>query len=475
MTLESLKTEFQLGVQMIASKRIMLTPLLETDVSLEYLETLNDIEYMKYSRNSSFIHTEKSQAEYIAKFRESTNLLFGIKKIEGEKLLGNVNCYIDFSKMTLDLGFLIFRNEQGRGFASEALGLLIPYLESQYPGMILVIGSNKNNVAMHKIATKLGFCQESNDDQISDVNFRFVRKVTELNSTCEPLIPDLIVNARRIGIAAHDAGGAEQISWVLRNIPQRVLAYLDGPARRIFEISGVHFQSVDHLNEILDCDLVITGSGWMSDLEVNAIKAANLKGIPCITLLDHWVNYLERFGRVDDCQPQILAVTNSVALQIAQEKFPNKVVWLFPDFQTKSYQEALRNTKRFTNSVLVLLEPNSTPDSMFAVNSSTTENLIDLAILFKHANGLSTVKIRPHPSQINSGLIVDVLNKYQGEIEVTQASTLLEDLESSVAVIGFNSYAMYISSQCDIPTYSYFAGNAGHWTSHFPNILRVDF
>jgi RimJ/RimL family protein N-acetyltransferase len=453
----------------------MLAPLLETDISLEYLETLNDVEYMKYSRNSSFIHTEDSQIEYIAKFRDSINLLFGIKKIEDGKLLGNINCYIDFSKMTLDLGFLIFRNEQGNGFASEALGLLIPYLESQFPGMIIVIGSNKNNVAMHKIATKLGFCQKSDDPQISDTNFRFVRNIAKLNSACQPIIPDLILNARRIGVAAYDAGGAEQISWLLRNIPQRVLAFLDGPARRIFESSGVHFRSVGELNEILECDLIITGSGWMSDLEVNALRAANLRGTPSITLLDHWVNYLERFGCDDDCQPQILAVTNSVALQIAQEKFPNKAVWFFPDFQTESYQEALKSSERITNSVLVLLEPNSTSGSMFAVDSSMTENLIDLAISLKNANSLSTVKIRLHPSQINNGLIVEVLKRHKGEIEVSKASTLLEDLKSSVAVIGINSYAMYISSQCDIPTYSYFRGEVGHWTNQFPNILKVDF
>jgi len=459
---------------MITSERIMLAPLLETDISLEYLETLNDSDYMKFSRNSNLIHTKSSQVEYIAKFRDSINLLLGIKENEGGKLLGNINCYIDFSKMTLDIGFLIFKNRRGKGIASEALGLLIPFLESQFPGMTIVIGSNKDNVAMHKIAKKLGFNQV-NDAQFSDVNFRFVRNVEKLNSTSQPFIPDLIFNARRIGVAAYDAGGAEQISWLLRNIPQKVLAHLDGPAKRIFESSGVRFQGIDRLDEILECDLVITGSGWMSQLEVNVLRAARLMGIPTITLLDHWVNYLERFGDGEDCLPQIIAVTNSVALQIAQEKFPNKAVWLFPDFQVESYRDTLRNTNRIATSVLVLLEPNSISNTTFAVNNSNTENLIDLAILLKNASGLSSVIIRPHPSQINNGLMAGVLDKYQGVIEVSKASTLLEDLESSVAVIGLNSYAMYISSQCDIPTYSYFAGKVGHWTNHFPKILKVDF
>ena len=76
---------------MIGSSRITLTALLESDVSGEYLETLNDSEYMKYSRNSNFIHTRNSQVQYIADFRLSNNLLFGIKNTEDGKLLGSIN------------------------------------------------------------------------------------------------------------------------------------------------------------------------------------------------------------------------------------------------------------------------------------------------------------------------------------------------------------------------------------------------
>ena len=92
---------------MIGSKRITLAKLLKSDISDEYLETLNDSEYMKYSRNSNFTHTMDSQTQYIVDFNLSSNLLFGIKCNEDGKLLGSINCYIDFSKMTLDLGFLI--------------------------------------------------------------------------------------------------------------------------------------------------------------------------------------------------------------------------------------------------------------------------------------------------------------------------------------------------------------------------------
>lgn len=460
---------------MIGSSRITLAELHESEVSGEYLETLNDSGYMKYSRNSNFIHTQSSQIQYIANFRLSNNLLFGIKTTEDRKLVGSINCYIDFSKMTLDLGFLIFRNQQGKGYASEALGLLIPYLSTQFPGMTAVIGSNKRNFAMHEVATKLNFEIENDGSQNIGLNLRFLRKLPKLNSASLPAIPDFILNSKRIGVVAHDAGGAEQISWLLRNLPQKALAYIDGPAKRIFENLEISFDRVDLLSDVMKCDLVITGSGWMSQLEVTAIKEAKSRDIPCITVLDHWVHFLERFGADERIQPQILAVTNSIALQIAQEKFPNSVVWLLPNFQIETYQEAIKRVKRTPTCALILLEPASTSNSIFAINSEVIENLIESAISLKQARGLSTILIRPHPSQVDHPSLAQRLKDFSGELEISKGSSLLEDLEDSEVVLGLSSYALYISAMCGIETYSYFAGRIGHWTTYFPKILSIEF
>lgn len=459
---------------MIGSNRIILTDLHESDVSVDYLQTLNDSEYMKYSRNSRFIHTQGSQEQYIANFKLSSNLLFGIKSAEDRKLLGSINAYIDFSKMTLDLGFLVFKSQQGKGYASEALELLIPYLEAQYPGMTAVIGSNRSNYAMHEIAKKSGFRIESDGHPNISPNLRFTRVLLKLNQLSPPVIPDFILKAKRIGVAAYDAGGAEQISWLLQKLPIKALAYIGGPAIRIFENSEITFERADQLSEVMNCDLIITGSGWMSQLEVTAIEEAKQRGIPCLTILDHWVNYLERFGSNENNLPQILAVTNSVALQITQEKFPNKLVWLLPDFQVENYQKRMRQSKKTPSCALILLEPTSTLNSMFAISDEIIEELIESAISLKRARGLSSVILRLHPSQLSFPLIENKLKEFPEEIKISENSSLLEDLEISTVVFGLNSYAMYISSQCEIVTHSYFKGKIGHWTNYFPKIINLD-
>lgn len=460
---------------MITSSRITLISLRESDISEEYLETLNDSEYLKYSRNSTFTHTIDSQIQYIEEFELSHNLLFGIKDSERGNLLGSVNIYVDFSMMTLELGFLIFKNQQGKGYASETLALLVPYLEAQFPGMTAVIGSNRNNFAMHQVAEKHNFQIDRSASLDSDPNLWFIRRLPVKDLLSQPAIPDFILGAKKIGVAIHDAGGAEQISWLLRNIPQKVLAYIAGPAQRIFRNAQLSFTQVDQLSEIMESDLIITGSGWMSKLEVDAIKEAKLRSIPCVTVLDHWVHYLERFGEDEDGKPHLVAVTNSVALQIAQENFPNSVIWRLPDFQIENYREALKQVKKNPTCVLILLEPASTSDSIFAINNEVFENLVKSAILLKRVRGLRSVRIRPHPSQLEDPFLLDGLKDLVGEFEISEGGSLLMDLEDSEVVLGLSSYALYISAMCGIDTYSPFAGSQDHWTNYFPEILKLNF
>jgi RimJ/RimL family protein N-acetyltransferase len=451
--------------------RITIGPLSDSDISDEYLETLNDRNYMKFSRNSAANHTKASQIEYIHSFTNSHNLLYGIKDLHSGELKGTLNCYIDFSAMTLDLGFLVFRKFQRMGYASEGLGMLLNYLKEQFPGMTAIIGTNKANTGMQKIAIKHGFHLEKSDSSETRENFKFVRFLPKLNYQSASRIPDLILNAKTIGIAAHDAGGAEQIAWLVKNLPHKVLSYLGGPAKKIFESSGLPIDRTEQLGEILRCDIVITGSGWMSELEISVINEAKLRGIPCITILDHWVNYLERFG--SSSHPQIISVTNVFALEIAQEKFPNTLIFLLPDFQIENYRAKFHSMVHDRESVLILLEPASSLNDFFSINDHVLEDLMASAISIKQSRLLESIVVRLHPSQIEEKSCMNELKKFSEYVEISSNDTLLDDLANSAVVIGINSYAMYISTMCGIDTYSYFAGVRDHWTNRFPQIYSL--
>ncbi len=457
----------------LRSAKLALGPLCPHDITSEYINTLNDKEYMRFSRNSKYTHTFATQISYIRKFEKTSNLLLAIKETGTNALVGSLTCYVNFNTLTVEIGILIFKSFSGRDYSTEALRILLPYLESSYPGMTAVIGTDRQNFAMQKVARKLAFESPSSEFEFANSTIQFIKNFPRLTSNSTASVPDLIKNARTIGVVANDAGGAEQIAWMLKQLPQKSLALLGGPAKRIFEFSNVSFEEVGVLSELMACDLLITGSGWMSDLEMTAISEAKSRGVNCITILDHWVNYLSRFGDDKHSYPQIIAVTNTLALQIAQEVFPNSVVYLLPDFQLIFYQGVIQSRVSQPDSVLLVSEPLLKLSSKFEVNESEIVELIHLGESLREVKRLEKVIIRLHPSQIHDQKILNLLQDYGEVVDVSTEPWLIDDLLQARVVLGLNSYALYISSMCGIQTYSYFADEENHWTRHYPCIKSV--
>ena len=114
-------------------------------------------------------------------------------------------------------------------------------------------------------------------------------------------------------LISHDAGGAEILSLWVRNNLNDFVACLDGPAISIFkknlgEIPLVSFDDAMSANPPL-----ITGTSWASDLEKKAMLYSKHNSKYCCTVLDHWVNYKERF------------LYNGITLQ------PDEL-WVFDDY-----------------------------------------------------------------------------------------------------------------------------------------------
>jgi hypothetical protein len=102
-----------------------------------------------------------------------------------------------------------------------------------------------------------------------------------------------------IAIVAHDAGGAELISSLirLRGLSEKCSYSLSGPANKIFnaKLGGIKNFPLEDI--ILQCDYLLCGSSWESEHELNAIKLAKFYKKKSIVYLDHWVNYESRFTR----------------------------------------------------------------------------------------------------------------------------------------------------------------------------------
>ena len=458
---------------MLKSNRICLSELGNLDISDEYLNTLNDKEYMRFSRNTKKTHSELSQLNYISEFNSLRSILLGIRKISDKELIGTVNCFINFDKMQLDIGLLIFKAFAQHKYGQEALLIFCTYLEREFPGMTIVIGTSKENIAMQKVAKNLNFEILANSDIKSNDYIKFVRNNSEFDSNVSAFIPKVIMNAKKIGVACNDAGGAEQIVWLLRNLRQKPYALIDGPASMIFLNSQISFKQVESLDELRDCDLIITGSGWMTDLERKVVKFANQMKITSLTILDHWVNYLERFRFSKEYYPQILAVTNSQALSIAKETFASKLIYLLPDFQIEHYKKVLQKAEHSSNNILIISEPTNLENPLSNINRIDLETLYRFANLIKNDKGFGDIILRLHPSLIRDESFKQFSLQILPEIKFSSGTDLIADLVNSKIVIGLSSYALYIAAKCGIDTYSLFSGLPNHWSNLHPEIRNL--
>ena len=98
-------------------------------------------------------------------------------------------------------------------------------------------------------------------------------------------------------VVCHDAGAAMLLTHWLKDEQSELLYAMYGPARSIFTRLSIEIspKPLDELFKLYKFDKIVTGTGWMTNIEVSAIKYANDHNIYCISAIDHWVNYNERF------------------------------------------------------------------------------------------------------------------------------------------------------------------------------------
>ena len=100
-------------------------------------------------------------------------------------------------------------------------------------------------------------------------------------------------------VSAHDVGAANIIFSFIEKYKHHNYFYnLEGPAKKFF--LKKEYKNY-HLDEIPDSpDFLISGTGWQTDHEHLARKHFYSKNLYVITVIDHWVNYPERFKKDKD-------------------------------------------------------------------------------------------------------------------------------------------------------------------------------
>lgn len=293
-------------------------------------------------------------------------------------------------------------------------------------------------------------------------------------------------------LVAHDAGGAEILSaWYARNKTEfHVYVTLEGPAVRIFYRDHQDMEKVplSFMESFTSNDFVLTGSSLEADLERDAIALAKKIQLPCVTFLDHWDLYRERFGDAERWSvglPNEIWLGDHYAYQYAlQQGFPSKKLRLVANPYLELIREegeARTNSRPEGAAILYICEPISRKLAATfggAAHEYCNEiRLIEdfLEALLAHRGEFDRVTIRLHPSEQKSKY-ENIMRGYHGKIPLSFSGheRLVDDLLSHTIIVGIESNALVVAIHLGKLVYSCITGK--FWEISLPHqeIYRIN-
>ena len=257
-------------------------------------------------------------------------------------------------------------------------------------------------------------------------------------------IEKLINQSKSVGIASRDAGGANIINSLIKNFQKiKFKSYVDGPAKNILDSENIIFVE-NHDILLKKIDLLILGTG-SSSFEKEILKIAKKYNIVTISILDHFVNFKERFQfEKNTIYPDYCFVCDKYALKIAKEElFPFNQIYICKNYYVDTFK------KYFTNNI-----PNNSSHVLYILENIKEKwgqkPPWEIAFFnfynnyYKKNNKLKKIIVRPHPK--DDPITYKELNKIKDVVFDLNISPINSLLKSSI-VVGAESYFLYLAKE----------------------------
>lgn len=257
-----------------------------------------------------------------------------------------------------------------------------------------------------------------------------------------------------LAIVCHDAGAANIIFAWMRDLacagqiaPGQWRLFLEGPAAALWKQVPLDIPCSDTLADALSgAGALLSGTGWASTLEHDARSLARKHGIFSSAVIDHWVNYRERFARNGETVlPDEIVVTDEYALSIAQRSFAGIPVRQRPNAYLRQIVESIPPLTPDINDILYALEPirdswGRAQGGEFQALTYFLENLDKLGL-----QGGEVVRLRPHPSEAPDKYLSSLGRVGQVNVEMSTAASLGEAIGQARWVVGAETFAMVVA------------------------------
>ena len=268
-------------------------------------------------------------------------------------------------------------------------------------------------------------------------------------------------------IVANDAGAAAHIAaWLSSDDTERngPAVFARGPAARI--LSPRPLKMGHDLGTTLSIrEWALVGTGWQSRMEQDAMRICAERGIPCVAVVDHWVNYSRRFESLRAEERPVVVVTDLIALELARaelsgfstHKWPND---LLTQFITRVAFLTDRDASARTAIPTLLWINEPIDNGSIAVDplaeTSFRRELVHLLQAIAVERQIERIVLRQHPSLPSFPPPRQSIHfENHVEIEYSPMGTPLEaDVARASLVLGLSSYALFLSSGAGRETYS---------------------
>ena len=265
--------------------------------------------------------------------------------------------------------------------------------------------------------------------------------------------PDLAALPQPLALAAHDAGAANILfGWLKAHPGLEVRAAMAGPARTIWERDFPE-RPLSDVDAALDgAGQLLSGTGWASLFEHGARLKARALGLPTVAVVDHWVNYRQRFVRDEaELLPDEIWVSDPYALDIAKAEFPGLTVRAFANLYLDAEVEAVRALDAAQplsdgQRVLYALEP-----IRLAWESDDARpgefQALDYFVSRLDALGIpadAPIRLRPHPSDPPGKYDAWIAGQAGLDVALAPEEAISEAVHWASTIAGCESYVLII-------------------------------
>ena len=259
----------------------------------------------------------------------------------------------------------------------------------------------------------------------------------------------------KIAVIAHDAGGAELLSfWIKNHKKNKYLFHLKGPALNVFRKNKVNFKNKS-INKIIKIsDFVLTGTSLKSNLEISALKMSRQLSKKSYSFIDHWINYKDRFKRGGKYfLPDVLLASDKYAYKILKKTFKNIEIKVVKNYYLESFKKTKRD-KIYKNTILFLSSNNDLNiKKKFISDKEIVEKLIKKII--KTFPSHNNFIIRPHPTEKkNKYLFLSKKNFKYLKIKIDKFKKIESSLKKARVVIGYDTMGIVVANSMRIRSYN---------------------